>query len=269
MKTFLSIRQQGIAVAVTALMGLSACGGGSNTTQQTGVLLDSAVSGVSYAGSLGSEGTTGDGGTFKYYPGEKVTFKIGGLTLGSANGQAILTPVELGGTPGVLGAQAKRILRALQTLDSDDAPENGITITPAMRTALKQVVSLANTTDTDLLSALQQARPGVTLKAEDEALQHFADTLLRNKLTLTPATPANGSAVTLTLMHSNDTHSRIQSFTDTLLQGGVARRKTLIDKTRAEIDVGQSCKNQLLLDATFLRALCFTTLGKAVSPSWR
>lgn len=230
-------------------MGLSACGGGSNTTQQTGVLLDSAVSGVSYTGSLGSEGTTGDGGTFKYYPGEKVTFKIGGLTLGSANGQAILTPVELGGTPGVLGAQAKRILRALQTLDSDDAPENGITITPAMRTALKQVVSLASTTDTDLLSALQQARPGVTLKAEDEALQHFADTLLRNKLTLTPATPANGSAVTLTLMHSNDTHSRIQSFTDTLLQGGVARRKTLIDKTRAEIDVGQSCKNQLLLDA--------------------
>ena len=74
-------------------------------------------------------------------------------------------------------------------------------------------------------------------------------TLLLNKLTPTPATPASGSAVTLTLMHTNDTHSRIQSFADPLLQGGVARRKTLVEKTRAEIDVGQSCKNQLLLDA--------------------
>lgn len=238
-----------MAVAITALLGLSACGGGSNATQQTGVLLDSAVNGVSYTGILGSEGTTGAGGTFKYFPGEKITFKIGGLTLGSASGQAILTPVDLGGTPGVLGDHAKRILRALQTLDSDDVPDNGITITPDMRTAIKKIVSLSNATDTDLLSALQQARPGVTLKAEDEALQHFADTLLRNKLTLTPATPASGSAVTLTLLHSNDTHSRIQSFTDTLLQGSVARRKTLVEKARAEIDASQSCKNQLLLDA--------------------
>lgn len=250
MKKFLSLRQQGIAAALTALLGLSACGGSSNDAiQQTGVLLDSAVSGVSYTGTLGSEGTTGDGGTFKYFPGEKVTFKIGGMTLGSASGQAILTPLDLSGTPGVLDEHAKRILRALQTLDSDDAPDNGITITPAMRTALKKAVNLSNTTDADLLSALQQARPGVTLRTEDEAVQHFADTLLRQKITLPSTTLDNSSAVTLTLMHTNDTHSRMQSFTDTLLQGGVARRKTLVEKTRAEIDPGQSCKNQLLLDA--------------------
>jgi len=230
-------------------MGLTACGGGSDTPQETGVLLDSAVGGVSYTGDKGSEGTTGSGGTFKYYPGEKVTFKIGGMTLGSASGQAVLTPLDLAGKPGVLGDHAKRILVALQTLDSDDMPDNGITITPEMRAALTKVVSLSNASEGDLLSALRQARAGVTLKNEDDALQHFADTLLRNQITLAPATPANGDPVTLTLMHSNDTHSRIQSFTDTLLQGGVARRKTLVEKARAEIDAGQSCKNQLLLDA--------------------
>lgn len=238
-----------MAVAITVLIGLSACGGSNDATQQTGVLLDSAVSGVSYSGTMGSNGTTGNDGTFKYFPGEKVTFKIGALTLGSANGQAVLTPVDLSATPGVLGDHAKRVLRALQTLDSDDIPDNGISITPAMRAAIKKVVNLASATDADLISALQQARPGVALKNEDEALQHFADTLLRQKLTLTPAAPASGSAVTLTLMHSNDTHSRIQSFTDTLPQAGVARRKTLVEKTRAEIDPGQSCKNQMLLDA--------------------
>ncbi len=53
------------------------------------------------------------------------------------------------------------------------------------------------------------------------------------------------SAVTLTLLHTNDTHSRLESFTDTLLQGGVARRKTLIEQVRAEVGAG----NTLLLDA--------------------
>ncbi|NDP39840.1 MAG: hypothetical protein GZ093_14000 [Rhodoferax sp.] len=53
----LFLRQQGMAVALTALIGLSACGSSSDATQQTGVLLDTAVSGASYTGTLGSEGT--------------------------------------------------------------------------------------------------------------------------------------------------------------------------------------------------------------------
>lgn len=51
--------------------------------------------------------------------------------------------------------------------------------------------------------------------------------------------------LTLTLLHTNDTHSRIESFTDTIPQGGVARRKTLIDQIRGEVGV----EHTLLLDA--------------------
>ena len=60
----------------------------------------------------------------------------------------------------------------------------------------------------------------------------------------TQGTPP-GPEVTLTLLHSNDTHSRIESFIDTIPQGGVARRKTLINQVRGEV----GAEHTLLLDA--------------------
>jgi 5'-nucleotidase len=51
--------------------------------------------------------------------------------------------------------------------------------------------------------------------------------------------------VTLTLLHTNDTHSRIEGFTDSIPQGGVARRKTLIDQVRQEV----GGEHTLLVDA--------------------
>jgi 2',3'-cyclic-nucleotide 2'-phosphodiesterase (5'-nucleotidase family) len=58
------------------------------------------------------------------------------------------------------------------------------------------------------------------------------------------AEPPDGGT-TLTLLHSNDTHSHIETFTDTIPQGGVARRKTLIERVRGEVGADHT----LLLDA--------------------
>jgi len=60
----------------------------------------------------------------------------------------------------------------------------------------------------------------------------------------TPIAPV-GPLLTLTLLHSNDTHSHIESFIDTIPQGGVARRKTLIEQVRGEV----GADHVLLLDA--------------------
>lgn len=107
-------------------------------------------------------------------------------------------------------------------------------------------MDLGSANEATILSALQQARPAVAaLVLEDQALGHFAQTLVDRDITLAPPAPAAGAAVTLTLLHTNDTHSRIESFTDTLLQGGVARRKTLVEQVRAEVGSG----NTLLVDA--------------------
>lgn len=234
-----NFRLPAIMASLFVAWGLTACGG-SSTPPLQGVFLDSAVIGASYTGDKGSQGVTNSTGTFNYQPGEKVTFSIGQMTLGTAIGDAVVTPVSFEAAQAGVGDHAKRVLRTLQTLDSDGDPTNGINISDSTRTALTTKLALAIAADTDVEKAI-----GKTLKNEAEALEHFSDTLVKNKVNLQD----KQVPVTLTLMHTNDTHSHMESFTDTVLQGGVARRKTLIDQVKSQIDTDKTCKNQLLVDA--------------------
>lgn len=121
---------------------VSACGGGgggdaaapSSPTVLTGYFKDSSVEGLSYQTTTQS-GTTGANGQFSYVAGEEVHFSIGGVTLGSATGDEILTPVSLveGGSsssPAVIN-----MVRFLMMLDSDGDPTNGISINIPAETA--------------------------------------------------------------------------------------------------------------------------------------
>ena len=68
-------------------------------------------------------------GVFEYQTGEKVTFSIGGLVLGSAAGKEIVTPLDL--VPDAKNASDQRVVNicvVLQTLDQDGNPDNGILI---------------------------------------------------------------------------------------------------------------------------------------------
>ena len=234
-----------LLILCAASAALAGCFGDDSSASE-GVLLDAAVDGVSYSGNHGSAGVTANGGKYGYHAGETITFRVGNMELGQAVGAGTLTPADFVGANGLLNEHAKRVLRVLQTLDSDDDPSNGISITPAMRGAITQAVNLASASDAAILGAVRQARPAVAaLVTEDNALRHFAETLVDQDITLAPPSPAAAAAVTLTLLHTNDTHSRIESFTDTILQGGVARRKTLIEQARAEAGAG----NTLLVDA--------------------
>jgi len=97
-------------------------------TVKTGTFKDSAVSGISYITATQS-GTTNSSGAFNYVEGEAITFSIGGITLPSAIAKFVLTPVDL-----VVGATdsndttVTNISRFLQTLDSNNNPDDGIDI---------------------------------------------------------------------------------------------------------------------------------------------
>lgn len=248
MRSSLNLTLCSVALAVA----LTACGGGGGASSKTGVFLDSPVAGMSYVGNRGSSGVTSDRGEFSYQEGETITFRIGGITLGSAVGGATVTPAHLESTPGQLDDHAIRVLRVLQTLDSDDNPDNGITVTAATRAAITVQLDLRSSTVTqdDMEAAVQQAKPAARLRDEIAALEHFSQTLRKHGLELPhPAKYVKGP-VTLALMHTNDTHSNIESFTaDTVLQGGVARRKTLINAARNELGANGRCVNSLLVDA--------------------
>ncbi|WP_193072560.1 carboxylesterase/lipase family protein [Pseudomonas sp. FME51] len=131
----------GIIPATMTLL-LAGCFDGSSSSSsdpkvRTGTFVDSAVSGLDYQGSRTAASSTDESGQFRYVPGETLSFAIGELELGAAEGAEVLTPLSI--TEGASSAQDQRVhnkLILLQTLDADGNLNNGIQITDAIRTEL-------------------------------------------------------------------------------------------------------------------------------------
>lgn len=100
-----------------------------------GTFVDSPVSGLNYQGTDTPAGVTDEEGRFNYRSGENISFSIGDLSLGSAQGAAVLTPLSV--TEGAASAQDPEVINKLillQTLDADGDSNNGIQLTEAIRT---------------------------------------------------------------------------------------------------------------------------------------
>lgn len=123
-------------VLPVAAATLAACGGGSGSSanaDRVATFIDAHVAGLEFRSSKRS-GVTDANGNFPYQDGETITFSVGNLVLGTVtpSGDKI-TPLDL--VPGATSSDARviRMLQALQTLDGDANPENGIQITPSAR----------------------------------------------------------------------------------------------------------------------------------------
>ena len=142
-KTFFKgIRYTGLLIILVLwLASFIGCGSSGGGAPLSGEFVDSAVSGLSYRTDALS-GTTDANGTFAYFPGETVTFSLGGIVLGSTQGQATLTPVDLvPGATDTANSTVVNICRFLQTLDADGNLVNGIQITPAIIAAIEAYVA--------------------------------------------------------------------------------------------------------------------------------
>ena len=98
-----------------------------------GVFRDALVQGLDYSDGAALAGTTGADGGFRYAQGNAVTFRIGGLTLGSLAGQPYMSPLHIVGSSSNLAQRVNNRARLLQMLDLDGNPENGIVISEAVR----------------------------------------------------------------------------------------------------------------------------------------
>jgi len=124
------------------IVSLTACSGGGDSVDgggggavetASGRFVDSAVEGLIYV-SGNQVGVTDANGTFTYEVGEAVTLYVGGIELGSALGQAVITPVDLvESAADETDSTVINIARFLITLDDDGNPDNGITITDTVR----------------------------------------------------------------------------------------------------------------------------------------
>lgn len=158
---------QGLAwVLLMAALGLVGCGGGSSSKSRasssappatggggggggggsapqtiTGVFVDGPVAGVSYTTTPGGKsGVTSAEGEYDFIEGDKVTFSIGGIVFPEVEAKGTVTPLDMGGEGADLFSPVVRnILRVLQTLDDDNDPENGISISAEVAAKLNAV----------------------------------------------------------------------------------------------------------------------------------
>jgi hypothetical protein len=121
------------------MIGLIGCGDGgdgggfssaSKFVFAEGVFVDSPVQGLHYKTDTHS-GTTGANGGFLYMEGETVTFSMGGLVLGEAMADSIMTPIDMvSDATDETHPIVTNILRFIQTLDEDNDLDNGIFLPP-------------------------------------------------------------------------------------------------------------------------------------------
>lgn len=191
------------SLGLAGLIGLFAgCGSDSDSTSvQTGYIYDDVVGGLEYFTAT-QHGFTAADGSFKYLKGEKVTFKIGNLTLGQATvANDTLTLFDLVSSPlnsdGSPSDEVVNMARLLQSLDEDSDPNNGITITEATRNQFKLLAAQTFGADSNLTKLIQVDAnlTTVEIKEADIATDHLISTVAKVKGSTALATQTYSSGV--------------------------------------------------------------------------
>jgi len=171
-------------------LALAACGGGGNDEPVkpavNGTFIDGAVEGADYVAGTSAKAVTGAKGEFTCKEGETVSFSVGGIALGSAACAPIITPLQLAGVTDIKDAKVVNRLLALQLLDEDNDPSNGIRITADVKTALAGKAADFGAAAADFNKAMSAnllaagaayAARGVDDDRRQLVREHFEDTL--------------------------------------------------------------------------------------------
>jgi hypothetical protein len=215
---------------------------------QRGTFHDSRVMGLDY--SCGDKsGVTDAKGEFECRSdSSKIEFSIGSILLGSVDISKIkdfnIYPSDLIGIDRNNTQNKKLIvlLQLLQSLDSDENPNNGIVIDSRTREKLSKVKSVGSLTQQKLEDILKEI--GITPLKGDYAIAHYEDTL-RNELNLSVDTVAPAPAKLISKIMPN------QNKTPIIITGEIGAKVFIdgidssltIDKNHtAQIDLNLSSK---------------------------
>jgi len=159
------------------LLTLFACSSAEEDDERVGRLvggtgpLPGAIRGVGYRSSSHS-GVTDASGAFRYRAGEQVQFSVGALAFEKVSGAAFVSPFQLANGSGCdAGDALTRVLRALRSLDTDQSPDNGLTL-PELP-ASEPPIRVGTLTDSELAAAVEAVSPGAKLIDADLALEGF------------------------------------------------------------------------------------------------
>jgi secreted PhoX family phosphatase len=172
-----------IAAALSSAFVLTACldGGGSGSSVSTGILSDAYVKGISYTASpSGRSGATGTNGEFEYIPGDKVTFKLGSVTLGEIDmtssalgldsGRLMVRPKDLAGVVDETDEKALAVAQIIQSAANAGVNDKNIDVS-ANAAKFTTVGKVSSLTDVDTLT------PGTVVKV---SLEKVTEHLLKS-----------------------------------------------------------------------------------------
>jgi len=172
------------SLAAVTLLVLGGCGGGgSDSNGLSGKLVDSPVVGAEY--SCGSkQGVTASDGSFSCSTGP-VTFKVGGVTLGTINSvpeDGYVTPYELAGTSrGNDTQKVKDIALFLQGLDDDGSYEDAIHIDKEQRDHLSKVDKDIHEMGHDEVINLLGESGAKHIPTDEEAKKHLDEQMKKHE----------------------------------------------------------------------------------------
>lgn len=153
--------------------GGSGSGGGSQPGDvESGQFKDSNVSGLTYTSGEQVGITSFDGG-FVYVVGEEVEFSLGGVSLGSTEGNKVITPIDLVNFGSSSSAGVLNRVRFLMMLDLDGDENNGIEISNEVQLAAE------NWADTDFIGQAFETSLAEYKASADivDAINHVIPTL--------------------------------------------------------------------------------------------
>lgn len=179
-----------LAISVTTISLVMSCGGGGGDSTggsvgpvlASGQFVDAPVKGLSYE-SGAQKGTTDDQGNFIYEIGNKVKFSLGGIVLGEAPGQSIITPVNL--APAGSSANTAEVVARVQflmSISSTDPTATGKITIPSNILTMAQGKLLnftSSTIQTELAAMLISLGITKTLTTQNAAMNHLTTTIYK------------------------------------------------------------------------------------------
>jgi hypothetical protein len=158
-------------------------GGGTPTTTNTAVLIDGVVEGLEYFTTSGISGLTSEKGQFSYGNGDQITFKVGGVVLGTAttedvvSGQTFLQDIADVERTDLGNDYVQNMATFLQSLDTNHDSSDGIQISATVRQALSgSAIDLQTATETEVQQLVESV--GGSYIEEGTAMVHVRDMLV-------------------------------------------------------------------------------------------
>ena len=157
---------------------------GGSMDNSGGIFIDGIVEGVEYSTNSGINGLTSKDGRFSYQTGDDITFKVGGVLLGTATaedvalGKTFLQDIANVDRTDLNDEHLENMATFLQSLDENRDADDGIVITEEKRTALLDADLDLRKAAKEEVQQLVESVGGVYVNEED-AMDHVKEMLIQ------------------------------------------------------------------------------------------